>query len=124
MNRDIKDRLLDKRIISNNGCWLWQGARFINGYGSIKYYGKTNLVHRLSLEIFRDIKLSTNDNHIRECPNKHCFNPDHLYKGTQTENMTDFGVKCKLCGGPKVKGKRCRMCKMKYNMLYYLNNKA
>lgn len=28
-------------------------------------------------------------NHVRECQYKHCFNPNHLYIGTQAQNMAD-----------------------------------
>lgn len=122
MNKDIKLRLFERRFIDETtNCWLWKGTINTNGYGSIKYKGKAILVHRLSLIVFKDVVFGINEqaNHIKECKNKHCFNPDHLYKGTQVDNMTDFGTTCKLCGESKVKGKRCRKCKMKYNREYY-----
>lgn len=27
--------------------------------------------------------------HIRECPNKNCWNPNHLYEGTHRDNVLD-----------------------------------
>lgn len=92
MNKDIKLRLLDRRRIDPvTGCWLYTGSILSNGYGNIKYKGKTKLVHRLSLEVFKNVIFEADEqsNHTIECPNKHCFNPDHLYKGTQTNNMRD-----------------------------------
>jgi len=92
MKKDIKDRLIEKRIVDPvTNCWLYTGAKYSNGYGFIKYQGKAHLVHRLSLMIFKDIIFDEGEqsNHNKECPHKHCFNPDHLYKGTQTDNMGD-----------------------------------
>lgn len=120
MNVDIKAILLERRIITDSGCWLYTGGKFSNGYGSIKYKGKTHAVHRLSLSVFKDIIFGVEDNanHIKECPNKHCFNPDHLYKGTQIDNMADRHSKCESCGIIKEKPGRCMRCKRKYMKKY------
>ncbi len=96
MKKPIKDRLFEKRKIDPiTGCWLWMGGKFLNGYGTIKVKGKSNPIHRLSLEIFKGVIFGKDEqaNHIRECPYKHCFNPDHLYKGTQKQNMADLKSK-------------------------------
>lgn len=122
MNKSIAVRLLEKRYIDPiTNCWLWTGAKFGNGYGSIKYKGESESVHRLSLIVFKNIifEIDEQANHTRECPYKHCFNPDHLYKGTQSENMADYGSKCKKCGGSKLVGVKCYSCKAKYNREYY-----
>jgi len=94
---DIKTRLLRKRLIDPvTDCWLYIGSRYKGRkgelkYGFIKYQNKNVLVHRLSLIVFKDIVFDVNEqsNHILECKNMHCFNPDHLYKGTQKQNMED-----------------------------------
>ena len=35
-----------------NGCWLWTGARYGEGYGSFWMNGKTGLAHRAAYELF------------------------------------------------------------------------
>lgn len=100
---DIRNRLLAKRIIDSvTNCWLYIGPRTKGRnkelkYGQIKYKGKNIGVHRLALEIFKDIKFEENEqaNHTSNCPNMHCFNPEHLYKGSQKDNMNDKKSKYK-----------------------------
>ena len=85
----IKDRLIKNRkidLITN--CWLWIKAKDKNGYGAITIDKKVYRVHRIAYkEYIGPIK-----NHILHkliCLNKNCFNPDHLYDGTQEENNQD-----------------------------------
>jgi hypothetical protein len=86
-----KSRMLAKRIITTNNCWLWTGALFKNGYGAMGFEGETWRVHRLSMKFFKpeEFKIDMNVNHTKECRSPRCFNPDHLYCGTQAENVTD-----------------------------------
>jgi hypothetical protein len=77
------------------GCWLWQGAlnNVTYGHGIIKLFkfGKKEYVHRLSAYIHLDYDLwgILQVNHKRICPNKHCWNPEHIYIGTKYDNMQD-----------------------------------
>ncbi len=120
MRKAILYRLLEKRNITEDGHWLWMGVCWPNGYPQIKLKGKTFAVHRLSLQVFRNVEFGPNEqaNHVRECKYKHCFNPDHLYKGTHSDNMSDIPMKCSKCGGPKKRNKHCEKCKKEYMRKY------
>lgn len=85
----IEERLFDKyKLDSKTGCWLFLGAKNEKGYGLIRIKGKLIKIHRLSYEFF--IGLLINDAlHIKQCPNRNCFNPTHLYDGTHQDNMRD-----------------------------------
>jgi hypothetical protein len=87
----IKERLLFRRRIEPNGCWIWLGCCAASGYGTIRIDGKQRPVHRISYTEFigepKNLVL-----HKRECSNKRCFNPDHLYDGTNDDNVEDFRV--------------------------------
>lgn len=71
----------------DNGCWEWQGAYSGDGYGLINRDGKRYKVHRLAyLFEYGHIEKPQVNHH---CDNKMCVNPDHLYNGTQSDNMQD-----------------------------------
>lgn len=70
------------------------GARR-NGYGAMKINKKMIGTHRLSFEIFRgDIPDDLFVCH--HCDNRCCVNPDHLFLGTQSDNMIDCKNKNRL----------------------------
>lgn len=83
----IGARLLARRCIDANGCWLWTGAVSSSGYGYMSVQYKDWRVHRLSYELFVG-KLGTKLA-CHRCDVKLCFNPDHLFKGTQADNISD-----------------------------------
>jgi hypothetical protein len=94
----VEARLLRRKLVMGD-CWRYNGATSPGGYGWIFYDGRPHFVHRVSAMLY--LELDLNDklkqvNHKRECPNKDCFNPNHLYIGNQVQNMSDameIGVK-------------------------------
>lgn len=88
--RRIKIALHTRRVINNNGCWLWTGAttKRIQGYGVIRVDNHNELVHRLSFKLFsKDFNPILDVLH--KCNNTKCYNPDHLYQGSHSSNMID-----------------------------------
>ena len=89
----LKDKLLKQRVVDETtGCWLWTGAISSNGYGVVSYQRRFRGVHRVSAHFWlglENLNSPLQANHKRECPNKHCFNPEHLYVGDQSQNLHD-----------------------------------
>ena len=88
------DRLwMKSKIDENTGCWLWLGATDgRKGYGRIRFNKKKISTHRLSAHLY--LKLDLFDKILRAlhkhiCPNKNCWNPEHLYIGTDRDNSKD-----------------------------------
>ncbi len=86
---DPKIRLeyLFSKTKKNDGCFEWIGNR-TNDYAKITFNKKTWYGHRLvwtlsNGEIPKGIKV------LHKCDNPPCINPDHLFLGTQLENMLD-----------------------------------
>lgn len=71
----------------NTGCWLWEGYT-IDGYGYASYKGKHWLVHRLIYKEF--VASPDNFNVLHKCDQPSCINPEHLFLGTQQDNVDDM----------------------------------
>jgi hypothetical protein len=67
----------------------WTGARFRLGYGSFRYPHKPASAHRVGWTLFRGpIPVGMCVLHV--CDNRPCVNLDHLYLGTQKDNVADM----------------------------------
>lgn len=101
------------------GCWNWPYSTNVQtGYGQFmtRRDGKSKMftAHRLAYEIFIgpiDGGLCV----LHRCDNRKCFNPAHLFLGTQRQNMDDmmrkgrYGGARRRHGGPKLDCEKVRM---------------
>lgn len=79
------------------GCWLWTGTRTTRGYGMFSLDGhRKRPAHRYSLELALGEKLPTHIYACHHCDNPPCVRPDHLYAGTQADNMADAKARGRL----------------------------
>lgn len=72
-------------------CWTWQGERRQRGYGA--FYTMRNGVkfvaaHRYAFELCYG-PIPNGLLILHRCDNPPCVRPDHLYAGTQADNMRD-----------------------------------
>lgn len=97
----IQSRLLAKRKLEPRrqgfeNCWIWTGALTSRGYGclALKRYGELHRLstHRIALAAWTDFDLDGEYHALHRCDQKDCFNPDHLYAGTRSDNMADAYV--------------------------------
>lgn len=96
---DLMNRLLSRTIKQPNGCWEWQRAKNKYGYGIINVgNGKDKLAHRLSYELFKGGNIPPKMHVCHSCDNRKCVNPDHLWLGTNKDNMEDKADKGRVKG--------------------------
>ncbi|MCK5615059.1 HNH endonuclease [Candidatus Pacearchaeota archaeon] len=72
-----------------NGCIEWQKTVSTAGYGRLRLDGNTILAHRLSW-IITNGPIPDGMFVLHKCDNPLCVNPDHLFLGTQNDNMQDM----------------------------------
>ncbi len=72
-------------FIETSGCWFWQGTLNRNGYGVLCH----SLAHRLSW-IFKNGPIPDGMNVLHKCDMPPCVNPQHLFLGTQIDNLADM----------------------------------
>ena len=95
---EIKERLMNNFFYSDNGCWIWNKCLNQNNYGVIRARGKNYLAHRLSFEIFKK-ENPKNKFVCHKCDNPLCINPEHLFLGTQKDNLKDAKNKNRMING-------------------------
>jgi len=92
-NRQLADRIREKVVINpKTGCWEWQSAKDDKGYALIWYKGQSRRAHRLSYELFVG-PLPDGYLACHACDNKGCVNPDHIWPGTNQDNIDDACLK-------------------------------
>lgn len=101
---NLEDYFLSKIQILPNGCWFWLSYRDPNGYARIGIDGTQYLAHRVSLYLFRNFDLGSELFACHHCDNPSCVNPDHLFIGTQKDNISDCVQKGRLNHRPSPKG--------------------
>lgn len=135
--RSLEDRLLEKRHITPGGCWEWTKATTQHGYGRMSFRNHVHRVHRLAAYLWLGFDLSDSRTSVcHHCDNPPCFNPDHLYLGSQKTNVRDMVDRGRHYPGPEkweacVKGHeltpetrvagtgRCKICANQYNKSRY-----
>jgi|WetSurMetagenome_2_1015567.scaffolds.fasta_scaffold29718_5 hypothetical protein len=69
-------------------CWIWSKWLDKDGYGRMTFKGKKYAAHRLS-RIVNNGEIPYNLYVLHKCDNPSCVNPDHLFLGTQQDNIDD-----------------------------------
>lgn len=97
MTSSLLDRFMAKVVKQANGCWLWVGAMATNGYGRFSVHRKLVPAHRWIYEHTHGLSVGSLQV-CHKCDVKNCVNPEHLFAGTQSDNMQDASRKKRIRG--------------------------
>lgn len=83
----------------STGCWLWKGYLDGGGYGQLirRRHGKRihHRAHRYSYELYNGT-IPDGLFVLHKCDVPICVNPEHLFLGTQSDNMKDCVAKGRI----------------------------
>lgn len=82
---NLPNFLLERRLITEKACWEFTGKRDDQNRGR----WNDKIVSRIVLSLKLGRELEEGENALHTCDNPPCFNPDHLYAGTQKQNVED-----------------------------------
>ena len=100
--RPLAERFWAKVPTLGVGCWEWAGGRDNDeGYGRIRE-GRGGspflLTHRVAWELTQG-PIPDGLMVLHKCDNPPCVRPDHLFLGTNTDNMRDASAKGRMQHG-------------------------
>lgn len=83
-------------------CWEWTGYRK-NKYGFTEFSEQGIYAHRLSWLLHRG-EIPEGMQVLHKCDNPPCVNPDHLFLGTNQDNVADMRAKRRAVDPPVKRG--------------------
>lgn len=82
----------EEKTRRTDGCWEWQGACDVYGYGRYYHLNTDGKAHRVAYQ-FACGPIPSDHVVCHRCDNPKCVRPDHLFLGLQADNARDMYAK-------------------------------
>lgn len=79
-------------IVTESGCWIWTACRAGTGYGTFRVNKKSYSAHKISYFINKG-EVRDGLHVLHRCDVRECVNPNHLFLGTNKDNVLDAVLK-------------------------------
>ncbi len=102
----------------SDDCLIWPYFKDKQGYGSVytnpslSYKSRMQYCHRVSWTIYNGLPIPEGFDVLHKCDNPPCFNPKHLFIGTQADNNRDRDEKGRHVA-PDKRGEKHHLHKLK-----------
>ncbi len=83
------------KVRKSDGCWLWSRPGWADGYGQTTFKHQRWFAHRLSYTLAVG-PIPDGLFVCHHCDVRLCVRPDHLFLGTQTDNLRDASRKGRM----------------------------
>lgn len=101
--RPLLERIVEKLVINELGCWIWTGSISTSGYGKVLITNspyQLGYVHRVVYEIAHG-PIEPGKVLMHRCDDRRCCCPLHLSVGTHKENTNDCLSKGRMAVGER-----------------------
>lgn len=92
-NRRWFERLTKRTTYSAKGCFVWQGPVGHKGYIMHVHRKWKMSGHRIVYFLTHNVELPRSQQVCHTCDERRCWNPGHMFVGTNQENCLDMAAK-------------------------------
>lgn len=108
MNKTLEERFWEKVDKTpghgpNGDCWVWTGARNPKGYGNFSSNKRFFKAHRHAWSLFNG-EIPKNIFVCHRCDNPSCVRPEHLFLGSNQDNLHDASLKGRMSSWQRAQG--------------------